>query len=120
MVMTHSFLAYTDIYMYHKRDILQAKTALDSILWQRRHPQSVGQRRATNEEDWRSGYMHQHHCRCRVAIRCRKEGLAAARTSHRDDLLTAAQAIALDLTLGSDNEREFKRIEGLSCANWLI
>src|SRR5664279_6201532 len=35
------------------------------------------------------------------------------------DLLIAAQAIALGLTMVTDNEREFKRIDELPCENWL-
>jgi tRNA(fMet)-specific endonuclease VapC len=36
-----------------------------------------------------------------------------------NDLLIAAQAVALGLTMVTDNEREFARIDGLSCENWL-
>ena len=36
-----------------------------------------------------------------------------------NDLLIAAQAVALGLTLVTDNENEFGRIEGLACENWL-
>ncbi|MGD0432816.1 MAG: type II toxin-antitoxin system VapC family toxin [Acetobacteraceae bacterium] len=36
-----------------------------------------------------------------------------------NDLLIAAQAIALGDTLVTDNEREFGRVEGLSVENWL-
>lgn len=36
-----------------------------------------------------------------------------------NDLLIAAQAIALDHALVTDNEREFGRISGLTCENWL-
>jgi tRNA(fMet)-specific endonuclease VapC len=36
-----------------------------------------------------------------------------------NDLLIAAQAIALDCTLVTDNEREFSRIDGLDRENWL-
>ncbi|MGI9487845.1 MAG: type II toxin-antitoxin system VapC family toxin [Geminicoccaceae bacterium] len=35
-----------------------------------------------------------------------------------NDLLIAAQALALDCILVSDNEREFARVEGLECENW--
>ncbi|MBP7053077.1 MAG: type II toxin-antitoxin system VapC family toxin [Phycisphaerae bacterium] len=34
------------------------------------------------------------------------------------DLLLAAQAKSLDLTLVTNNEREFKRVEGLRVENW--
>jgi tRNA(fMet)-specific endonuclease VapC len=36
-----------------------------------------------------------------------------------NDLLIAAQAIALGHVLVTDNEREFARIENLRCENWL-
>ena len=36
-----------------------------------------------------------------------------------NDLLIAAQAIALDHTLVTDNDKEFARIDGLRIENWL-
>jgi tRNA(fMet)-specific endonuclease VapC len=36
-----------------------------------------------------------------------------------NDLLIAAQAMALDCTLVTDNEKEFSRICGLRVQNWL-
>jgi tRNA(fMet)-specific endonuclease VapC len=36
-----------------------------------------------------------------------------------NDLLIAAQALALGLTVVTDNEREFGRIPDLACENWL-
>ncbi|HEV2851955.1 MAG TPA: PIN domain-containing protein [Thermoanaerobaculia bacterium] len=36
-----------------------------------------------------------------------------------NDLLIAAHALALDLTLVTDNVREFSRVPGLSIENWL-
>jgi tRNA(fMet)-specific endonuclease VapC len=36
-----------------------------------------------------------------------------------NDLLIAAHAKALDCTVVTDNEREFRRVEGLACENWL-
>jgi len=36
-----------------------------------------------------------------------------------NDLLIAAQALALRHTLVTDNEREFSRVDGLSVENWL-
>jgi tRNA(fMet)-specific endonuclease VapC len=36
-----------------------------------------------------------------------------------NDLLIAAQVVALGYTLVTDNEREFARIDGLPCENWL-
>ncbi len=35
------------------------------------------------------------------------------------DLLIAAQAVARDLVLVTDNLREFRRVPGLRCENWL-
>ena len=36
-----------------------------------------------------------------------------------NDLLIAAHALALDCTLVTDNEREFRRVSGLRVENWL-
>lgn len=36
-----------------------------------------------------------------------------------NDLLIAAHAKALGFTVVTDNEREFSRVDGLACANWL-
>lgn len=36
-----------------------------------------------------------------------------------DDLLIAAQAVALGYTIVTDNDTEFARIEELACENWL-
>ncbi len=36
-----------------------------------------------------------------------------------NDLLIAAHALSLEYTVVTDNEREFKRVEGLSVENWL-
>ena len=36
-----------------------------------------------------------------------------------NDLIIAAQAVALDLTLVTDNEQEFSRVDGLRVENWL-
>ena len=36
-----------------------------------------------------------------------------------NDLIIASQAMTLDLTLVTDNEREFSRINGLRIENWL-
>ncbi|HUC60700.1 MAG TPA: type II toxin-antitoxin system VapC family toxin [Alphaproteobacteria bacterium] len=41
------------------------------------------------------------------------------RTIGGNDLLIAAQCVALGRTLVTDNEREFARVEGLSYTNWL-
>jgi tRNA(fMet)-specific endonuclease VapC len=43
----------------------------------------------------------------------------AGRPIGGNDLLIAAQAMALGYTLVTDNQREFTRIKGLSCDNWL-
>jgi len=50
-------------------------------------------------------------------IRTRLE--QAGRPIGGNDLLIAAQAIALGYTIVTDNEREFARIDGLPCENWL-
>jgi tRNA(fMet)-specific endonuclease VapC len=36
-----------------------------------------------------------------------------------NDLLIAAQALALDMVLVTNNEREFRRVDGLRVENWL-
>jgi tRNA(fMet)-specific endonuclease VapC len=43
----------------------------------------------------------------------------AGRIIGPNDLLIAAQAIALGMTLVTDNEREFSRVPGLRLENWL-
>jgi tRNA(fMet)-specific endonuclease VapC len=43
----------------------------------------------------------------------------AGRPIGANDLLIAAQAIALDCTIVTDNKKEFARIENLPCENWL-
>lgn len=50
-------------------------------------------------------------------IRARLE--RAGRPIGGNDLLIAAQAVALGLTIVTDNEREFARVEGLNTQNWL-
>jgi len=49
----------------------------------------------------------------------RAELEAAGKTIGMNDLLIAAQAHTLNLTLVSDNLREFSRIRGLKVENWL-
>lgn len=49
----------------------------------------------------------------------RAELEAAGQTIGMNDLLIAAQAHTLNLTLVSDNLREFSRIRGLKIENWL-
>ena len=44
----------------------------------------------------------------------------AGRPIGGNDLLIAAQAIALGNTIVTDNEGEFARIDGLPCENWLL
>ncbi len=51
------------------------------------------------------------------ALRSRLE--QAGRPIGANDLLIAAQAIALGFTIVSDNEKEFTRIENLPHENWL-
>ncbi len=50
-------------------------------------------------------------------IRARLE--RAGRPIGGNDLLIAAHALALDLTLVTDNEAEFARVEGLKWENWV-
>lgn len=49
----------------------------------------------------------------------RAELEAAGQTIGANDLLIAAHALALGLTLVTDNTREFSRIGGLEVENWL-
>ncbi|MDA0582524.1 VapC toxin family PIN domain ribonuclease, partial [Acinetobacter baumannii] len=49
----------------------------------------------------------------------RAELEAAGQPIGMNDLLIAAHAYALSLTLVTDNTREFGRIRGLSVENWL-
>lgn len=49
----------------------------------------------------------------------RAELEAAGRPIGQNDLLIAAHAYALGLTLVTDNTREFKRVRGLEVENWL-
>lgn len=51
-------------------------------------------------------------------IRSRLE--QAGRPIGGNDLLIAAQTIALGNTIVTDNESEFARIDGLPCENWLL
>lgn len=51
--------------------------------------------------------------------RIRAELEAAGQTIGLTDLLIAAHACALDLTLVTDNTREFQRVRGLNLENWL-
>ena len=51
------------------------------------------------------------------AIRARLE--AEGQTIGQNDLWIAAQALALGATLVTDNEREFRRVDGLIVENWL-
>ena len=50
-------------------------------------------------------------------LRTRLEG--AGRPIGGNDLLIAAQAVALGCTMVTDNTREFARIDELACENWL-
>lgn len=51
-------------------------------------------------------------------IRARLEGLGTPIGAN--DTWIAAQALAIDATLVTDNEREFARVPGLALENWLI
>lgn len=50
-----------------------------------------------------------------IRLRLETEG----RIIGANDLLIAAQALALGYTVVTDNEREFRRVEGLQVDNWL-
>jgi len=50
-------------------------------------------------------------------LRARLE--AAGQVISANDMLIAAQAVTLDLTLVTDNLREFGRVDGLQVENWL-
>jgi tRNA(fMet)-specific endonuclease VapC len=54
-----------------------------------------------------------HYARLRVALE-RSGGIISG-----NDMLIAAQALALDATLVTDNEREFRRVPDLRFENWL-
>jgi len=43
----------------------------------------------------------------------------AGRPIGANDLLIAAQALTLDVTVVTDNEKEFRQVKGLRCQNWL-
>lgn len=51
--------------------------------------------------------------------RIRTELEAAGQSIGGNDLFIAAQALTLELTLVSDNVKEFRRVAGLSLENWL-
>ena len=51
--------------------------------------------------------------------RLRAELETAGRPIGGNDLLIAAHAVTLGHTLVTDNEREFARVHGLKCDNWL-
>ncbi|MDX2222717.1 MAG: type II toxin-antitoxin system VapC family toxin [Rhodospirillaceae bacterium] len=54
-----------------------------------------------------------HYARIRSQLERAGEPIGA------NDLFVAAQAIALDLILVTGNLREFNRIKGLACQNWM-
>lgn len=51
--------------------------------------------------------------------RLRAELEREGRTIGGNDLLIAAHSVTLGHTLVTDNEREFGRVQGLECENWL-
>lgn len=55
----------------------------------------------------------------RVYGQLRADLQRAGRTISSNDLLIAAHALTLGLTLVTINEREFSRVDGLPLANWL-
>jgi tRNA(fMet)-specific endonuclease VapC len=54
-----------------------------------------------------------------VYARVRTRLEAAGQPIGGNDLLIAAQALALDLAVVTDNLGEFSRVAGLACENWL-
>jgi len=54
-----------------------------------------------------------------VAAELRYGAAKKASSIGGNDLIIAAQALAFDITLVTDNEREFSRIDGLRIENWL-
>lgn len=56
----------------------------------------------------------QHYARTRAHLE--RQGLPIG----ANDLWIAAQALALDATLVTDNQREFQRVPGLKLDNWLV
>ena len=54
-----------------------------------------------------------HYARIRANLEARGTLIGA------NDLLIAAQALALDATLVTGNEREFRRVPGLRVENWI-
>lgn len=54
-----------------------------------------------------------HYARIRAALESGGKPIGA------NDLLIAAHALALDATLVTDNETEFRRVPGLRVENWL-
>ena len=58
--------------------------------------------------------------RTRLGARLEKRGTPiGANDLLNNDLLMAAQALALGYVMVTDNEREFSRVEGLRLQNWL-
>jgi len=55
----------------------------------------------------------------RVYSQLRADLQRSGKTISNNDLLIAAHALTLGLTLVTDNEREFSRVDGLPLANWL-
>ena len=54
-----------------------------------------------------------HYTELRTELERRGQPISA------NDMLIAAHALALDCTLVTDNEREFRRVPGLAVENWL-
>jgi tRNA(fMet)-specific endonuclease VapC len=54
-----------------------------------------------------------HYALARTRLESKGESIGG------NDLLIAAQALTLGYTLVTDNEREFRRVEGLKVENWL-
>lgn len=54
-----------------------------------------------------------HYARLRIALEAKGKPIGA------NDMLIAAHALAVDCTLVTANEREFRRVPGLRVENWL-
>lgn len=59
------------------------------------------------------------HAAAEVYGSIRSELEKAGNLIGREDLLIAAHAIAADVTLITNNEKEFRRVSGLKVENWL-
>jgi predicted nucleic acid-binding protein len=66
---------------------------------------------AAHPRGWRSSGLHQHHRSGQITVPGQGQSIGD------NNLLIAAQAVALGYTIVTDNEREFARIDGLAREN---